>query len=75
MSNICKIIVLNDAYVLAPQRGLIDLLESRETTVSDSYRELGEGLVREISEGPRRSPARRFMLYSGKSLTRMFMFI
>ena len=58
----CNIVVLNDAYALAPQRGLIDLLESREMTGWDSYREPREGPARGISEGPGRSPARMFML-------------
>ena len=35
---ICNIVVLNEVYVY----GLIELLESRETAASDSYRESGE---------------------------------
>ena len=59
---ICNIVVFNDVYVLALWRGLIDLLESRETTVSDSYREPRECPARGIYEGPGRSPAWMIML-------------
>ena len=59
---ICNIVVSNEVYVLAPYRGLIVLLESRETAVSDRYREPREGPARGISEGPGRTPARMIML-------------
>ena len=55
---ICNIVVLN---------GLIDLLEFRETAVSDrtgspGNARLGEGPARGISEGSGRTPARIIML-------------